>query len=155
MSSNLKSDTAGINGATSKGAITPERIAQSSQNAALRHGLTANSPTLRTESDDDFQILLDSYLDLYHPAGRAAKQLQELENREVRNEPTKPVTRQSASTSPESWFSRRPDATIAIPVAIKCAQPDPLSNPGGPNYKRAAEAACAADSRHTKIQPPL
>jgi hypothetical protein len=67
MSSNLKSETSRINGAKSKGPITPEGKARSSQNA-LRHGLTAESPTLPTESEDDFQTLLDAYLNRYHPA---------------------------------------------------------------------------------------
>jgi hypothetical protein len=68
MTSNLKSETARINGAKSHGPKTPEGKARSSQNA-LRHGLTAaDSATLPTESQDDFQTLLDAYFDRYHPA---------------------------------------------------------------------------------------
>jgi hypothetical protein len=208
MSSNLKSETARVNGAKSHGPITPEGKARSSQNA-LRHGLTANSPTLPTESEDDFQNLLDAYLDSYHPAGavemelvqtlaitrwrlrrvgtiescmlenemeqsrphlawlfeeihddnrlafafrnmanggraldlliryeaslnraydRTAKQLDLLQNRKVRNEPTGAVTRQSAATLPDPqpeplmdpWIPIGPDPTRAVSVVIKC-----------------------------------
>jgi hypothetical protein len=68
MPSNLKSETARINGAKSHGPKTPEGKARSSQNS-LRHGLTAaDSATLPIESKEDFQTLLDAYLDRYHPA---------------------------------------------------------------------------------------
>jgi hypothetical protein len=182
---------------------TPEGKAKSSQNA-LRHGLTANSPTLPTEFEDDFQTLLDAYLNRYHPADaieielvktlaitrwrlrrvgmiescmlenemeqsrphlswlietlgdekrvafafrnlanggkaldlliryeasltraydRAAKQLDQLQNRKVRNEPTEPVTHPSALTLREPWLPVGPDPTRAIPVVIKCTPP--------------------------------
>ena len=194
MSSTLKSDTVRINGAKSHGPLTPEGKARSSQDA-LRHGLTANSPTLPTESDEDFQILLDAYRDRYHAADaietelvqsmattrwrlgrigmieacmlqntmvlsrvhfswqfeeiaddnrvahafgnlanggksldllvryeaslnraydRAVKQLDILQNRKVRNEPTKPVSAPLPTTSLHS-----PDPTRAIPIALK------------------------------------
>jgi hypothetical protein len=211
MSSTLKSETARLNGAKSHGPKTPEGKARSSQNA-LRHGLTAESPTLPTESQDDFQTLLNAYLDRYHPADaietelvqtlaitrwrlrrvgliescmlenemeqsrvhlswqfteigddnrlafafrnlanggramdlliryeasltraydRAAKQLDQLQNHKLRNEPTKPVTPQSPRTLPEPWFL--------------APGPRPIQ----------AQAACAADSPRTKIQPPV
>jgi hypothetical protein len=195
MPSNLKSETARLNGAKSHGPKTPEGKAKSSQNA-LRHGLTAaDSATLPTESQDDFQSLLDAYLDRYHPAdaieielvqtlaitrwrlrrigliescmlenemeqsrvslswqferiedanrlafafrnlangGRAldlliryeasltraydrtVKQLDLLQNREVRNEPTQPVSAPLPTTS-----LRSSDPTRAVPIALK------------------------------------
>ena len=233
MSSLLKSETARLNGAKSHGPKTPEGKAKSSQNA-LRHGLTANFPTLPTESEEDFQTLLNAYLDRYHPSdaietelvqtlaitrwrlrrigaiescmlenemeqsrvrlswqferiedenrvafafrdlangGRAldlliryeasltraydrtAKQLHQLQNRNLRNEPTEPLTSQAPTTSPHH------DPTIAIPFTIQCESPmrqrgaapaleslhqssprspKPTIDPTGPDYQNAA-----------------
>ena len=73
MPSKLKSETARANGAKSRGPVTPEGRARSSQNA-VRHGLTAQSANLppanvvlTTESREDFQSLLDSYLHQFAP----------------------------------------------------------------------------------------
>ncbi len=209
MSSTLKSETARQNGAKSKGPVTQEGKAKSSQNA-LRHGLTATNPTLPTESRDDFETLLNAYLDRYHPADtietelvqtlattrwrlrrvgviesrmleneieqsrthlswlcegieeenrlafafrnlansgkaldlliryeaslnraydRAAKQLEFLQNRKLRNEPTKPVSAPLPTTSLGS-----PDPTIAVPIALKDFHllEEMLSQPAGP-----------------------
>ena len=68
MSSQLKSETARANGAKSHGPVTPEGRAASSRNS-LRHGFTAKSVVLPTESQDDFQSLLDSYVDQFDPQG--------------------------------------------------------------------------------------
>ena len=68
MSSQLKSDTARANGAKSHGPVTPEGRAVSSRNS-LRHGFTAGSVVLPTESQEDFQALLDSYADQFNPQG--------------------------------------------------------------------------------------
>ena len=73
MPSQLKSDTnslktqaARANGAKSRGPVTPQGRAASSRNS-LRHGFTAASVVLPTESSEDFQALLDSYLDHFDP----------------------------------------------------------------------------------------
>jgi hypothetical protein len=66
MPTQLKSDTARANGAKSRGPVTPEGRARSSQNA-IRHGLSAKSVVLPTESGEQFQLLLDSYIDQFHP----------------------------------------------------------------------------------------
>jgi hypothetical protein len=75
MSSQLKSDTdslkaqtARANGAKSRGPATPQGRAASSRNS-LRHGFTAASVVLPTESSEDFQALLDSYAHQFHPQG--------------------------------------------------------------------------------------
>jgi len=68
MSSQLKSDTARANGAKSHGPVTPEGRVTSSRNS-LRHGFTAGSVVLPTESQEDFQALLDSYTDQFDPQG--------------------------------------------------------------------------------------
>jgi hypothetical protein len=68
MSSELKSETARANGAKSHGPVTPEGRAASSRNS-LRHGFTAQSVVLPTESQEDFQSLLDSYTDQFDPQG--------------------------------------------------------------------------------------
>jgi len=64
----LKSQTARANGAKSHGPVTPEGRATSSQNS-LRHGFTAKSVVLPTESQEDFLALLDSYTHHFHPQG--------------------------------------------------------------------------------------
>ena len=62
----LRSQTARANGAKSRGPVTPEGRAASSRNS-LRHGFTAESVVLPTESSEDFQELLDSYTDHFRP----------------------------------------------------------------------------------------
>src|SRR4029077_20633445 len=64
----LRSETARANGAKSHGPVTPEGRAVSSRNS-LRHGFTAGSVVLPTESQEDFQALLDSYADQFDPQG--------------------------------------------------------------------------------------
>ncbi len=66
MPSNLKSETARINGAKSKGPVTPEGKARSSTNAR-RHGLASAPILLPGESKEDFQQLLADYMDQFHP----------------------------------------------------------------------------------------
>jgi hypothetical protein len=65
MSSELKSETARINGAKSHGPITPEGKTRSSANSR-RHGLTA-SVLLDGESDELFQLLLADFTDQFQP----------------------------------------------------------------------------------------
>ena len=64
----LRSQTARANGAKSRGPVTPEGRAASSRNS-LRHGFTAASVVLPTESSEDLQALLDSYTHQFHPQG--------------------------------------------------------------------------------------
>jgi hypothetical protein len=64
----LKSQTARANGAKSHGPVTPEGRATSSRNS-LRHGFTAKSVVLPTESQEDFLALLDSYTHHFDPQG--------------------------------------------------------------------------------------
>ena len=71
MSSDLKSETARINGAKSTGPKSPETLAISSQNA-LKHGLTSRHTTLlRCENAPEFQAFIAAYVDAYHPANTA------------------------------------------------------------------------------------
>jgi hypothetical protein len=65
MSSELKSETARINGAKSHGPVTPEGKARSSANSR-RHGLTA-SILLDVESDEHFQLLVADFMDQFQP----------------------------------------------------------------------------------------
>jgi hypothetical protein len=65
MSSELKSETARINGAKSHGPVTPEGKARSSANSR-RHGLTA-SVLLDVESDEHFQLLVADFMDQFQP----------------------------------------------------------------------------------------
>ena len=77
MPSQPKSTTARTNGAKSHGPVTPEGRARSSQNA-IRHGLSAKSVVLSTESAEEFQLLLDSYLDQFRPRTPVETELVEL-----------------------------------------------------------------------------
>ena len=63
--SNRKSDAARTNGAKSHGPTTPEGQAKSSQNSTT-HGLTAKSIVLPGESTEEYQALLDAYIDQFH-----------------------------------------------------------------------------------------
>jgi hypothetical protein len=65
MSSELKSETARINGAKSHGPVTPEGKARSSANSR-RHGLTA-SVLLESESDEHFRLLLSDFMHQFQP----------------------------------------------------------------------------------------
>lgn len=67
MSSSLKTQTARANGAKSHGPTTPEGRAKSSRNS-IRHGLSSKSVLLPTESQEQFQLLLDAHIDQFHPA---------------------------------------------------------------------------------------
>jgi hypothetical protein len=67
MPSKSKSETARANGAKSRGPVTPEGLATSSRNS-LRHGLSAETIVLPGESAEDFQSLIASYIDQFHPA---------------------------------------------------------------------------------------
>ncbi len=71
MCSNLKSETARINGAKSTGPKSAETLAISSQNA-LKHGLTSRHSTLlRCENAGEFQQFIAAYTEAYHPADTA------------------------------------------------------------------------------------
>ncbi len=65
MSSEIKSETARINGAKSRGPVTPEGKARSSANCR-RHGLTS-AALLDGESDEDFQLVLTDFMNQFKP----------------------------------------------------------------------------------------
>jgi hypothetical protein len=65
-----KSESARINGAKSHGPKTEAGRQRSSQNA-LKHGLTSQTLLLPTEDPEEFQHLLNSYLDQFQPDGPA------------------------------------------------------------------------------------
>jgi hypothetical protein len=76
MPTQIQSETARANGAKSRGPVTPEGRAQSARNA-VRHGLTSKSVVLPTESAEEWQSLLDSYIDQFHPATGVERDLVE------------------------------------------------------------------------------
>ena len=55
------------NGAKSRGPITPEGKARSAANS-LRHGLSSKAVVLPSESTEDYQALLASYVERFQPA---------------------------------------------------------------------------------------
>ncbi len=66
MSSLLKIRSARANGALSRGPVTPEGLARSSQNA-LEHGLTSRGIVLSNESQSELQQLREAYLLRFNP----------------------------------------------------------------------------------------
>src|SRR5882762_765859 len=75
MSTQLKSDTARVNGAKSQGPKTAEGRAKSSRNAT-KHGLSSRNPlVLECENDDDFQALHLNQMEIHQPATLAEKDL--------------------------------------------------------------------------------
>ncbi len=66
MSSRQSTEQARRNGALAAGTKSPEGIKRSSMNA-LRHGLTAKSLVLATESQEQFDELLKNYVEFYDP----------------------------------------------------------------------------------------
>jgi len=76
MASLSKSDAARENGKKSRGPKTPEGKQNSSRNA-LKHGLTAESPVLPGESEQDYADLLQAHLTLHQPANAVEKDLVE------------------------------------------------------------------------------
>jgi uncharacterized protein (TIGR03435 family) len=69
-----RSDTARINGAKSRGPITPEGKARSSRNA-LKHGLTASFHPLPGESRTALQAFLAAHRTTYRPVGPLEEEL--------------------------------------------------------------------------------
>ena len=77
MPSQLKSETARINGAKSRGPTSVEGREKSSQND-LKHGLTSDSMmVLDCENRDHFDELLNTFLGIYQPANLAEEDLVE------------------------------------------------------------------------------
>src|SRR5260370_549805 len=76
MSSQRKSHAAQRNGAKSHGPVTPEGQAKSSQNSTT-HGLSAKSIVLPGESNEEYQLLLDGYVDQFNPQGVVEMELVE------------------------------------------------------------------------------
>ena len=66
MSSRQSTEQARRNGALAAGTKSPEGIKRSLMNA-LRHGLTAKSLVLATESQEQFDELLKNYVEFYDP----------------------------------------------------------------------------------------
>src|SRR5689334_15603046 len=74
VTSEKKAAAVRANGALSRGPITPEGKARSSQNA-LQHGLFSTTVVLATEDPEEFRALYIDYCDYYQPAGRAEHDL--------------------------------------------------------------------------------
>jgi hypothetical protein len=66
MSTQRKIDSARANGAKSRGPITEQGRKTSSMNA-LKHGLTAKTVVLSNENDDEYTVLLESYVNDLQP----------------------------------------------------------------------------------------
>jgi hypothetical protein len=77
MPSQLKSETARINGAKSRGPTSAEGREKSSRNA-MRHGFTsASMMVLDCENPDHFHELMETFLDIYQPTNLAEQDLVE------------------------------------------------------------------------------
>jgi hypothetical protein len=69
VTSEKKAAAARANGALSRGPVTPEGRAHSSQNA-LQHGLFSTAVVLASEDPEQFRALFNDYCDYYQPDGR-------------------------------------------------------------------------------------
>ena len=76
MTTERKKEAARLNGAKSRGPVTAEGKARSSQNA-VTHGLLSNTILLPGESEQQFQQLLDSLIQTYRPETDAEAKLVE------------------------------------------------------------------------------
>jgi len=75
MTTQLKSDTARVNGAKSQCPKTAEGRAKFSRNA-VKHGLSSRNPlVLESENDDDFQALHNNQIEIHQPATPAEQDL--------------------------------------------------------------------------------
>jgi hypothetical protein len=75
MPSELKSETARINGAKSHGPKTPEGKEASSRNA-IKHGMTTRSTILlQCESPDEFEAFLAEHIEIHQPVTAPEKEL--------------------------------------------------------------------------------
>jgi len=74
VTSENKAAAARANGALSRGPITPEGKARSSQNA-LQHGLFSANVVLSIENEEDFHAMFQDYCDYYQPVGRVEHDL--------------------------------------------------------------------------------
>ena len=69
MSKLTKAESSRINGAKSRGAVTPEGRANSSMNA-VRHGMTAKTLILCNENQDQFLEIMNAYFDYFQPSNQ-------------------------------------------------------------------------------------
>lgn len=69
MPSISRLQSARANGAKSRGPVTAEGRRKSSMNA-IKHGLTAKTLVLPNEDPDEYQQMLDSYIEQFQPAGQ-------------------------------------------------------------------------------------
>ena len=75
--SELRSETSRINGAKSKGPVTPEGRAKSAQNNN-RYGLTIRGLKLHTESDEAVALVLGEYEEQHQPDGPIEHEMVEM-----------------------------------------------------------------------------
>jgi hypothetical protein len=69
MSKLTKSESSRLNGAKSRGAVTPEGRARSSMNATC-HGITSKTLILQNESQDQFVEMMNAYLEYLQPSSQ-------------------------------------------------------------------------------------
>src|ERR1700680_1300173 len=69
MSKLTKAESARINDAKSRGAVTPEGRANSSMNA-VRHGMTAKTLILCNENQDQFLEIMNAYFEYWQPSNQ-------------------------------------------------------------------------------------
>ena len=77
MNTELRSETSRINGAKSKGPVTPEGKAKSGQNNN-RYGLTIRGLRLHTESDEAVKLVLGEYEEQHQPEGPIEHEMVEM-----------------------------------------------------------------------------
>src|SRR6202011_4130115 len=71
MESQLKSETSRLNGAKSRGPVTPAGREKSSQNALRHGGASSRTIVLPCESPEEYRDLHETYKSTYNPDGAA------------------------------------------------------------------------------------
>ena len=149
MTSKLKSETARINGAKSKGPKTPDGRAKSAKNST-KHGLTAVSTiVLDCESEDEFNELLAEFVAMHLPVGAIEQDAVEqmavarLHVRRISTAMTAVIDVEMARRKPETEKEfPGADPGIHMGLAIKALSDDSRSLALFSRYKSREQRTC-------------
>ncbi len=163
MSSRQSTEQARRNGALAAGTKSPEGIKKSSMNA-LRHGLTAKSLVLATESQEQFDELLKNYvefydpnntieLDLVHDMVAARWRLQRSRSVETVTLNQRMVDREAGKKSDQPDFPRSTRLAYAVSYLANCGKSLDILLRYETTYSRAFDRAQKALEKMQKTRP--
>ena len=165
MSSRQSTEQARRNGALAAGTKSPEGIKRLSMNA-LRHGLTAKSLVLATESQEQFDELLKNYvefydpnntveLDLVHDMVAARWRLQRSRSVETVTLNQRMVDREAEKLKREPVFPRSTRLAYAVSYLANCGKSLDILLRYETTYSRAFDRAQKALEKMQKTRPQL